>query len=528
MRDNFNKTRKKILSTQFEDGTSGGKLPPQATDLEEVVLGAMLLEKEAVEAVISILEPNSFYKEQNAIIFEAIVNLYKRSEPADILTVTKELARTNKLEIVGGTYYVSGLTVRVASSANIEFHARVIQEKQLARDLIKINNEGIINAYKDDTDVFDLFAKQSQLLDSCLDGIMKYESKSIGDAHTDLMIKHQDVRKSGRVSGVPTGFRQLDKFTGGWQKSDLVVVGARPGMGKSAFVVSCAKNAAVDFNKPTAIFSLEMSTEQLAARIQSNMSEIELSRVQKNQLSEEEERAVDFECKALYKAPLYIDDTPGLTLIELKTKARKLVAKFKVELIIIDYLQLMSGGDGGGNREQEISAISRGLKGLAKELDIPIIALSQLSRQVENRPGGSKRPQLSDLRESGAIEQDADMVLFCYRPAYYELETHIIENVEFPSAGLFDLIVAKNRHGGIGNVVLGWIGELTKLTNYDYVAMKPDWESKEEKKKKNENNFDNSKQTHTFVQPLNKMDENTDFLNQKGEQKPFNNDDIPF
>ena len=398
--DNQNKTRKRIVTTTGVPVTEIGKLPPQSVELEEAVLGAMLLEKEALSTVIDILSPESFYKEQNGKVFNAIVNLFNRSEPVDILTVTQELKRTGELEFVGGSYYVSALTNRIASSANIEFHARVVAQKFLQRELIRIGTETIKTAYEDGTDVFELLDHTTQNIFEILDNNVRKQH----DKMSTLIVKALDeidaaANQKDGLLGVPSGFTALDRITGGWQKSDLLILAARPGMGKTAFVVTMAKNASVEFQKPVAIFSLEMSSVQLVKRLISSETELPQDKILKGNLEPYEYQQLHERIKKLSTAPLYIDDTPALSIFELRAKARRLKENQKIELIIIDYLQLMSGGpDGKGNREQEISQISRGLKSLSKELEIPIIALSQLSRQVENRPGGSKRPQLSDLR----------------------------------------------------------------------------------------------------------------------------------
>ncbi|MBS1638211.1 MAG: replicative DNA helicase [Bacteroidetes bacterium] len=464
--DNQNKTRKKLYtpSTPSVDG----KLQPQAVELEEAVLGAMLLEKESLSLVIDTLSPESFYKEQNGRIFSAIRKLFNESEPVDILTVTQELKRTGELEMVGGSFYISSLTNRIASSANVEFHARIVAQKFLQRELIRISTDTIKAAFEESTDVFELLDQTTQNIFQVLDSNVRKQ----GDKMVNLITKAIEeieaaAQQTDGLIGVPSGFTALDRITGGWQKSDLLILAARPGMGKTAFVVSMAKNAAVEFNKAVAIFSLEMSSIQLVKRLISSETEITQDKILKGNLDNHEFVQLNERIKKLSVAPLFIDDTPALSIFELRAKARRLKENENIELIIIDYLQLMSGGpDSKGNREQEISNISRGLKSLAKELNIPIIALSQLSRQVENRPGGSKRPQLSDLRESGAIEQDADMVMFIYRPEYYGLE--VDENNE-PTKGRAEVIIAKNRHGSLETVKLRFVGQYAKFADLDYM-----------------------------------------------------------
>lgn len=471
-----------------------GKLPPQATDMEEAILGAMLLEKEALVTVIDVLKPDSFYKAQNGIVFGAIKSLFMRSEPVDILTVCQELKRTGELEIAGGAYYVSTLTNRIASSANIEFHARVVAQKYLQRELIRISSNTIRTAYEDSTDVFELLDETTANIFNIVEGNTKKQYKKISTLIGESMNEMDAAGKKEGLLGVPSGFTAIDRLSGGWQKSDLLIVAARPGMGKTAFVATLAKNAAVDFQKPVAIFSLEMSGTQLTKRLISLETEILHEKILKGNLTDDEYTQLNLRIKRLSTAPLFIDDTAALSLFELRAKARRLKENQKIELIIIDYLQLMTvGSDFKGNREGEISTISRGIKALAKELEIPIIALSQLSRQTENRAGGNKKPQLSDLRESGAIEQDADMVMFIYRPEYYGYEFDENNNDVRGSA---EIIIAKNRHGAIESVYLKWVAKFMKFTD----LIEPSYEEKLTQK------------------PL---QDNTDFLPKKTKDLPF-------
>ncbi len=462
------KNKRKLPFTGPGNTDNIGKLPPQAIEMEEAVLGAMLLEKEALSTVIDILTPESFYKEQNGRVYNAIVSLFNRSESIDILTVTQELKASGELEIVGGAFYVSSLTNRMASSANIEFHARIVVQKFLQRELIRIGTESIKTAFEDGVDVFDLLDEHTRKIFDVIDlNVKKQHAKmSVLLAKAIEEIEAAANQVDG-LSGVPSGFIALDRITGGFQKSDLVILAARPGMGKTALVVTVAKNAAVEHNRPVAVFSLEMSCIQLVKRLISSETEIPQEKILKGNLDNQEFIYLNERIAKLSIAPIFIDDTPALSIFDLRAKARRLKENQKIELIIIDYLQLMSGGtEGKGNREQEISYISRALKSLAKELQIPIIALSQLSRQVESRAGSSKRPQLSDLRESGAIEQDADMVMFIYRPEYYGLE--IDENNE-PTKGRAEIIIAKNRHGALETINLRFIGQYAKFTDLDYV-----------------------------------------------------------
>jgi replicative DNA helicase len=453
-------TKKRTQSNEF------GLLQPQAVELEEAILGACMLESDAITKVADILTPECFYVESNKILFTVIIDLYKQSSPIDILTVCQKLKSLGKLEDVGGSYFVSSLTNRIASSSNIEYHSRIIVQQYLKREMIRLSTENIRNAYDDSEDVFDTFQKGITKIESAISGVIKYDVKQIGKVHEKVIAESILVAQSGIKSGVPTGFRNVDNFTNGWQKTDLIIVAGRPAMGKSVCALAFVLNPALRENIPTAIFSLEMSNDQLVGRAQSSLSGINSSRIIKKQLSVDEVRLVESRCHELDTAPIYIDDTPSLSLIDLKGKGRKLVRDKGVKLIVIDYLQLMTVDAGKGNREQEVSMISKGLKALAKELDIPIIALSQLSRAVESR-GGDKKPMLSDLRESGSIEQDADMVIFTYRPEYYGIETYEINGETVDCSGLMSLIVAKHRAGSLGELRLGFNGELTKIENYD-------------------------------------------------------------
>lgn len=464
-----NFTRKNIKSSVATLVSEHGKLPPQALDLEEAVLGALMIEKDALTAVIDILRPESFYKEAHQRIYSAIQSLFQKSEPIDILTVTNELRQKGELEFAGGAYYITYLTDRVASSAHAEYHSRILAQKHIQRELIRISSEIIKDAYEDTTDVFNLLDKAEQNLFSVAEGNIRknYDKMSslIGQA-----IKQIEIARSqeGGISGVQSGFSALDRVTSGWQKSDLIILAARPGMGKTAFVLSMARNTAVEFKKPTAVFSLEMSSLQLVNRLIASETELSAEKLKKGNLAHHEWEQLNSKIGRLADAPLFIDDTPALSVFELRAKCRRLKAQHNIGLIIIDYLQLMTtGGENrGGNREQEISTISRSLKSIAKELDVPIIALSQLSRAVETR-GGDKRPQLSDLRESGAIEQDADMVLFIYRPEYYGLEQDEQGN---STQGTAELIIAKHRNGALETVNLRFIANLAKFTDLDFHA----------------------------------------------------------
>jgi replicative DNA helicase len=459
--------------------TSGmGKLPPQATDLEEAVLGALMLEKDALTAVVDILKPESFYKESHKAIFSAILDLFSDSQPIDLLTVTNQLRKKGQLELAGGAFFITELTSRVSSAANIEYHARIVTEQSMKRDIISIASEVQREAFEDTTDVFELLDKMEQSL-------FQISEKNIRKNYADMRsilkeaimeLESKKGQKDG-LTGVPSGFTALDRVTSGWQKSDLVIIAARPAMGKTAFVLSVLRNAAVDHNRPVAIFSLEMSSIQLVNRLISSEAELDSEKIKKGNLAEYEWEQLVHKTGKLSKAPLFVDDTPALSILELRAKCRKLKAQHDIQMIVIDYLQLMSGdnksGGQGGNREQEIASISRALKKIAKELSVPVIALSQLSRAVETR-GGDKRPQLSDLRESGAIEQDADMVMFLYRPEYYGITEDEDGN---STAGVGEVIIAKHRNGSLDTVKLRFIGKYTKFTdlemNIPYKSQEP-------------------------------------------------------
>ncbi|MCP4458122.1 MAG: replicative DNA helicase [Cytophagales bacterium] len=446
-----------------------GKLPPQAVEIEETVLGALMLERDALSNVIDILHIESFYKEAHQSIFEAIVALFNNSEPVDIKTVTHQLRKNGKLELVGGAYYVSQLTAKVNSAANIETHARIIAEQSIKRELIRIASEIQQDAYEDTMDVFQLLDRTERSLFEVSDSHIRknYDKMSslLHQAIDEIQIRKD--KKDG-LTGVPSGFSALDRMTSGWQPSDLVIIAARPGMGKTAFVVSSLRNAAVDWQMPAAIFSLEMSSVQLVNRMISAEAELESEKIRRGDLADYEWEQLLHKTNKLSDAPIFIDDTPALSILELRAKSRRLVSQHGVKLIIIDYLQLMTGDtskNAGGNREQEIASISRALKGIAKELKVPVIALSQLSRAVETR-GGDKKPQLSDLRESGSIEQDADMVMFLYRPEYYGITED--EN-GMPLNGIGELIIAKHRNGKTDTVNLKFIGKFTKFTDVESV-----------------------------------------------------------
>jgi replicative DNA helicase len=458
---NFKKrTRKSGLNeVVFEHG----KIPPQAIDLEEAVLGAMMLESNRLAEVIEVLKPEAFYKESHQIIFSAIMRLFGQNEPVDILTVTEELRKSGELEAAGGPYFITMLTNRIASTANIEFHSRIILQKFIQRELIRVSSEIIKDAYEDTTDVFDL-------LDKAENGLFSISEGSIGKSYLDMQsiiaeaIKEISAGRNteGKLRGVGSGFTELDRITSGWQKSDLIIIASRPGMGKTAFALTMARNAAVDFKKPVAVFSLEMSSIQLVTRLMSSETEIPQEKLRKGTMEDHEWAQLNARITPLIEAPLYIDDTAALSVFDLRAKCRRLKAHHDIQMIIVDYLQLMQGSqDTRGNREQEISSISRALKTLAKELNVPVIALSQLSRASEKRSAAAK-PILSDLRESGSIEQDADMVMFIYRPEYYKID---VDESGDSTSGVAEILIAKNRNGPLKDVRIKFVSKYAKFVD---------------------------------------------------------------
>ena len=441
-----------------------GKLPPQALDLEESVLGALMLEKDALTNVIDILKPENFYKDANKEIYQSIIDLFNDSEPIDLLTVTSQLKKNGKLEYVGGSFYVTQLTTRVNSASNIEYHARIILEQSIKRQLIEVSGEVQKEAYEDTTDVFDLLDNTEQsLFDISESHIRKNYSQVKGlmkEAIDELQAKK--TRKDG-ITGVPSGFIDLDNITSGWQPSDLVIIAGRPSMGKTAFVLSMMRNASIDHEMPIALFSLEMSSLQIVNRLISSEAELDSDKIKKGNLKDYEWQQLLHKTDQLNNAKIFIDDTPALSILELRAKSRRLKSQHDIQCIIVDYLQLMSGeyGKSSGNREQEIASISRSLKAIAKELNVPVLALSQLSRAVETR-GGDKRPVLSDLRESGSIEQDGDMVLFIYRADRYDITEDEDGNL---TAGVAEVLLRKNRNGPTGKVKLKFIERFAKFAD---------------------------------------------------------------
>ena len=448
-----------------------GRMPPQATDVEQSVLGAMLIEREAIPKAIEILPADAFYEPKHQRVFEAIEALFERGNPVDLITLTEELKRRGDYDQIGG-YYLTELTTHVASAANVEYHARIIAEKSLLRKLITTMTGVVGQAFDPTTDAFDL-------LDNAEREIFQISESQLRKGAVDMnSVVHQTMQhlesihgREGGITGVPSGFTALDAMTGGWQPSDMVIVAARPSMGKTAFSLAITRNAALHPEKPAGVayFSLEMSAQQLAQRLLTSEARVDAQRARTGRLHDDDWPKLARAAGRLSAANIFIDDTPGLGILELRAKCRRLKAEHGIGLVIVDYLQLMHGTaqTKGGNREQEIAQISRSLKGLAKELDVPVIALSQLSRAVETR-GGDKRPQLSDLRESGSIEQDADVVMFIYRAERYGIT--VDENGN-STEGLGELLIGKQRNGPIGDVKVAFVNQYARFENLtSYVA----------------------------------------------------------
>ena len=436
-----------------------GKIPPNDVESEQAVIGSMLTDKEAVSAAIEVLKPEDFYREDNRTIFEAILNLYGRSEPIDIITLKSELSSMGKFEAVGGLEYIVELPDKVPTTANVEQYIKIVEEKSVLRNLIKTANEIITLGYD-----------QTQEVDGIIDGaekkIFEVMQKKNQKGYTpikDILVEtftelEQLYNQKQRITGIPTGFSDLDFRTSGLHNSDLILVAARPAMGKSAFALNIATNAAVRAKVPVAIFSLEMSKEQMTSRILCSEAMVDSNKVRTGKIDDEEWSKLAAASGELSEANIYIDDTPGISIMEIRAKCRKMKIEKNIGLVVIDYLQLVQGsGKRGGSREQEIAEISRSLKILAKEINVPVIALSQLSRAPEQRP--DHRPMLSDLRESGSIEQDADIVMFLYRDDYY--------NEDSEKKNIAEVILAKHRAGSTGTVELLWLGNYTKFANID-------------------------------------------------------------
>ena len=459
----INQNRNNNNKTQID--TNYAHLQPQAVELEKVVLGALMIDTDAFSVVSEMLKPQTFYDPRHQKIYEAIQTMNMEERPVDIMTVTDELTKMGAIEKIGGAGYLMEISSQVASAAHIEYHARILAQKYLQRQLIHYAGDIETQAYDEGVDVDELMQHAEGELFQLSQGNMKQDYTQIDPVIKDAVdILQRAAQNKGGLTGIPTGYQQMDDMTSGWQPSDLVIIAGRPAMGKTAFALSLAKNVAVDYNTPVAFFSLEMNNVQLCNRLMANVCEISGKKILNGQLDDEEWSRLDKNIRRLQQAPIFIDDTPGMSIFELRTKARRLVREKGVKIIMIDYLQLMNAsGAKFGSRQEEVSTISRSLKSLAKELDVPVLALSQLNRTVEGREGlEGKRPQLSDLRESGAIEQDADMVLFVHRPEYYRIFTDEKGN---DLRGKAQIIIAKHRKGGTGDVTLTFRGEFTRFDN---------------------------------------------------------------
>lgn len=449
-----------------------GKIPPQAVDVEHTLIGALLIEQGAYAEVCELIRQESFYDPKMGLIYRAISDLSLKQEPIDALTVVEQLKKNGNLDEVGGDKSVAALTLDVNSAANVEYYARIIAQKFLERELIRFCSDVLNDAYDEETNVDELMQNAEGRLFELSTQNTKRDFVPVNDVIPEVRkrIEQSANRKDG-ISGLASGFTDIDEVTSGWQASDLIIIAARPAMGKTAFVLSMARNIAIEYNNPVGLFSLEMSRVQLAERLLANVSGLDSKKLRTGQLTQSEWDLFEKGSSTLENAPIYLDDTSGLSIFELSTKARRLVREHGVKIIIIDYLQLMNAnGMNFGNREQEVSTISRHLKALAKELNIPIIALSQLNRRVESRgdmngsgdKSEAKRPQLSDLRESGSIEQDADIVCFIHRPEYYKIYEDAQNN---DLRGVAQFLIAKHRNGAVKDVNLRFRPELTLFQN---------------------------------------------------------------
>lgn len=485
------------------------EMPPVDASVEQVVLGCILIDTNTFDSIAGEFHEELFFYQKNKIVCKTILELYKENKPIDLVTVaTKVKTISDEVE----PSYIAGLTSRVASSQNLEYYLRILQEAALKRNIIETSSIALKKCFDETEDAFDVHSEITENIDNALKSIISYKVRGVGEVHEQIIKTSLEIAKKGGKSGVPTGLFLLDNLTNGFQKSDLIILAGRPSMGKTAAAISLAMFPALEKEIPVAVFSLEMSAEQLVSRMQSALSEVNVSKIVKKQLSIEEITMIGVKSKQLNTAPMYIDDTPNISVLELKGKCRKLVREKGVQLVIVDYLQLMRSVNKTSSREQEIAEISRGLKIIAKELNIPIIALSQLSRGVETRP--DKKPMLQDLRESGQIEQDADMVMFCYRPEYYQIDNYEIGNQSFDTMGLFMLIIAKHRNGELGEIPLKFIHEQTKLTNLSF--------------SRNDSGFSNIRDT--FVQENNHSQISEQLNNTLKANNDFDiqSDDVPF
>ncbi|MCH8125004.1 replicative DNA helicase [candidate division KSB1 bacterium] len=439
------------------------RIPPQSIEAEMSVLGSMFLDREATGKAIEILDESAFYKDIHRIIYLAAISLYEKSEPVDIITLTEELTRQKQLEQIGGSYYLTELAESVPSAANVEYHAKIVLEKSLLRKLINVGNNISLEGYSPEKEVFDIIDKAEQAIFSLAE---KRLQKGFLDINPIMHETFEQIEKlhskEGGISGVASGFKKLDEMTAGFHNSEFIVIAGRPSMGKTALALNIARNAALDNDVCIGILSLEMANYQLGMRLLCSEARVNAHSLRTGKLSKNDWPKLSEAVGKLSASKIFIDDSPNLGILEIRAKARRLKVEKNLGLLIIDYLQLVQGPSSEG-RQQEISAISRSLKALAKELDIPVIALSQLSRAVEQR-GGDKRPVLSDLRESGAIEQDADLVLFIYRPEVYK---DIYDDEGNSLEGIAEIIIGKQRNGPIGTVKLAFIEDYSKFENLD-------------------------------------------------------------
>lgn len=467
-------TKRKTNVTKVIGTDIVGRMPPNARELEEAVLGAMMLERDKIHSVIDILSPSHFYAPENSTVFKAILQLYQKNGAIDLLTVANELRNNLELEMIGGAYYLASLTSKVSSAANLEFHVRILTQKFVQRELIRVSGEISTDAYDDTMDSFEMLDDCERKLYEIKNAGLKRSFRGIQDLINQAMkdLEARQSKDNNGITGVATGFSDLDRITSGWQPSDLIILASRPGMGKTSFALSLMRNAAVDFGKKVMIFSLEMADVQLVNRLISGEAEIENDKIKNSNLTEQEWQRLHDKTIQLSTSHIFIDDTPQLSIFDLTAKCRRIHSQSGLDLVVVDYLQLLRHETKGqGNREQEIAFISRALKGLAKELAVPVIALAQLSREVEKR--GNKRPQLSDLRESGSIEQDADMVMFLYREEYY-VKMGMSEASQAGTStpgtsvdGLTEIIIGKNRHGEAGSAFAKFIGKFFKFVDLE-------------------------------------------------------------
>lgn len=433
-----------------------GRIPPHSVESEQSILGSILLDKEAIITVTETIQPEDFYKEAHKIIYECMVKLNNKNEPIDLITLTEELRKQGHLEDVGGISYITSLSTIVPTTSNVKYYSDIVKEKSVLRKLIKVSNDILNLGYDNSTKVEDLLEKAEKQIFDISQEKSSEDFQSINSVLMDTydMIERLYTNKE-EITGITSGFEDLNKKINGLQRTDLILIAARPAMGKTAFSLNLVQNAALKGNASVAVFSLEMSKEQLVQRMLSAQSHVELKKIKNGNLDENDWPRIIDAMSVLSNANIYIDDTPGIKISELRSKCRKLKIEKGLDLILIDYLQLMEGDNNNESRQQEISKISRSLKIIAKELNCPVVALSQLSRAPEQR--SDHRPMLSDLRESGAIEQDADIVMFLYRDEYYHPDSE--------RKNIGEVIIAKNRHGETGSVELVWLGEIQKFAN---------------------------------------------------------------